>query len=92
MSRSNPIRWLWILAVAGGLSLIPAASETTQAASGAVIYSYDKLGRLVCASYDTGVMISYSYDAVGNRTSKQVSTGGKAIWGCFNWNAANWNL
>ena len=38
-----------------------------------ISYTYDKLNRLVEAEYDTGVTISYTYDAVGNILSRTVS-------------------
>ena len=43
-------------------------TEPVSAANGSVTYTYDALGRLTTASYDTGVIIIYSYDANGNRT------------------------
>jgi YD repeat-containing protein len=58
-----------------------------------VVYTYDALGRVSTASYDTGVCIAYAYDAVGNRTSQTirvVGSGSTGIWGCYNWNQANW--
>jgi YD repeat-containing protein len=67
--------------------------SATRAANGSVSYSYDALGRLLTANYDTGVCIVYSYDANGNRTSQQilvVSGSSTGVWGCFNWNGANW--
>jgi YD repeat-containing protein len=42
--------------------------------AGTVTYTYDVLGRLITATYSTGVVITYSYDATGNRTSV-VTTG-----------------
>jgi len=33
------------------------------------IYEYDSVGRLESATFDNGAKITYSYDAVGNRTS-----------------------
>ncbi|WP_072294368.1 RHS repeat domain-containing protein [Nitrosovibrio sp. Nv17] len=42
--------------------------------AGSVTYAYDVLGRLTTATYGTGVVITYSYDASGNRTSV-VTTG-----------------
>jgi hypothetical protein len=42
--------------------------------AGSVAYSYDSLGRLSKAAYSNGVVITYSYDAAGNRTA-QVTTG-----------------
>jgi YD repeat-containing protein len=61
------------------------------AANGSVAYSYDALGRITTASYDTGVCVIYSYDPNGNRLSEtiNVTTGGATgMWGCFNWNPA----
>lgn len=64
------------------------------AANGSVAYTYDALGRVTTASYDTGVCIVYTYDPNGNRTSETVNLGtvttptwGTAVWGCFNWTA-----
>lgn len=42
--------------------------------AGSVAYTYDSLGRLKTATYSNGVVITYNYDAAGNRTS-QVTTG-----------------
>lgn len=41
-------------------------------ASHATTYQYDDLGRLVRETYDSGVEVTYTYDAVGNRTSRTV--------------------
>jgi len=41
----------------------------TVAFAGSVIYTYDSLGRLSNVTYSNGVVITYSYDAAGNRTS-----------------------
>jgi len=63
------------------------------AANGSVAYTYDALGRVITVSYDTGVCLIYAYDANGNRTSETVNVNGSgapAVWGCFNWGAANW--
>lgn len=43
------------------------------AANGSVTYTYDALGRVVTASYDTGVFVIYTYDANGNRTAQTVN-------------------
>jgi YD repeat-containing protein len=43
------------------------------AANGSVVYSYDALGRVVSASYDTGVIVYYTYDANGNRTQQVIN-------------------
>jgi YD repeat-containing protein len=68
------------------------ALEIANAANGSVAYSYDALGRVTAASYDTGVCIIYTYDPNGNRLSEtiRVVAGGSVtgVWGCFNWNAS----
>ena len=75
------------------LLLAAPASDAAFAANGSVAYSYDALGRIVTASYDTGVCIVYSYDPVGNRLSETINVaaaGSTGVWGCFNWNGAKW--
>lgn len=64
-SRSLLCLSLLMLGVVDG----PAA----QAANGSVIYAYDALGRVVSASYDTGVIVIYTYDANGNRTQQVIN-------------------
>jgi YD repeat-containing protein len=71
--------------------LVVAGATPGEAANGAVVYTYDALGRLTTASYDTGVCITYSYDANGNRLSERIlvtAAGSTGVWGCFNWNAS----
>lgn len=75
--------------LAMGLSL--AAIHPGQAANGSVAYTYDSLGRVTTASYDTGVCIIYTYDANGNRLSETINVtaaGATGVWGCFNWNSS----
>ena len=70
---------------------IIAFGSTTTAAG--ISYSYDKLGRVTTAVYDTGVCIAYSYDPNGNRTSQTNTISGapvspiwgSGVWGCFSW-------
>ena len=72
-------------------SLASGALAPAHAANGSVAYTYDALGRVTTASYDTGVCIIYSYDAVGNRLSETIwipATTGTGVWGCFDWNAS----
>jgi YD repeat-containing protein len=67
------------------------AFTPANAANGSVAYSYDALGRITTASYDTGVCIVYSYDANGNRLSETINVttaGAIGVWGCFNWNSS----
>lgn len=72
--------------------VVAATGKIAKAATGSVSYTYDALGRVVTASYDTGVCMIYTYDANGNRLSQTVnigtgttSTWGAGIWGCFKW-------
>lgn len=54
------------------------------AANGSVAYTYDALGRVTTASYDTGVCIIYTYDPNGNRLSETINvtaTGTTGVWG-----------
>jgi len=41
--------------------------------AGSVAYTYDSLGRVTQATYSNGVVITYVYDASGNRTSYTVT-------------------
>ncbi|MBP1153063.1 MULTISPECIES: RHS repeat domain-containing protein [unclassified Methylocaldum] len=50
-----------------------AASLAGPAWAGSVTYTYDTLGRVITATYSNGVVITYSYDAAGNRTSHLVT-------------------
>ncbi len=65
------------------------ALTPAHAANGSVAYTYDPLGRVTTASYDTGVCIIYTYDPNGNRLSEAIkvtAAGATGVWGCFNWN------
>lgn len=44
-----------------------------QAQNGSVTYTYDALGRVLTATYDTGVIVIYAYDANGNRTKQVIN-------------------
>jgi len=41
--------------------------------AGSVTYLYDTLGRVTKATYSSGVVITYVYDAAGNRSSYVVT-------------------
>lgn len=62
----------------GRASLLAAATvlALSQAARADVSYVYDDLGRVTSIQYDDGRLVSYSYDAAGNRTQHVVSQGG----------------
>lgn len=88
-SRRRQVAWLPLFAVVS--ATLVTASTIAHAANGSMAYTYDALGRVTTASYDTGVCIIYAYDANGNRTSEtiKVSTAtATGVWGCFNWNAS----
>ena len=53
--------------LAGALALAGAAQ------GGSATHTYDSLGRLSQVSYSNGVVITYVYDAAGNRTSHVVT-------------------
>jgi YD repeat-containing protein len=77
------------------LSIGTPATRPASAANGSVTYAYDALGRIVSASYDTGVIVIYTYDANGNRLSQTINvntstmvwsgTSGTAGWGQRLW-------
>jgi YD repeat-containing protein len=94
MDRFNPanVRRFLPAALALLLMAVPPGGAAT-AATGSVTYTYDALGRLTSALYDTGVCLAYTYDANGNRLSETVLVTGSSstgVWGCFNWNGAKW--
>jgi YD repeat-containing protein len=67
------------------------AFAPTGAALANVTYTYDNLGRLASAAYDSGVTIYYSYDLNGNRLTQVVQSNSTVgAWGGFNWGAAKW--
>ena len=71
--------------------LVPMANLPAVAGNGSVTYSYDALGRLLSANYDTGVMILYTYDANGNRTQQVINVNTTTgVWGSFVWGQALW--
>lgn len=94
MSRSRKTARPSTLTALSAVALLAVAvSDAPRAANGSVVYTYDALGRLSTASYDTGVCIAYTYDANGNRLSEKIlvtSGSSTGVWGCFNWNNARW--
>lgn len=91
LPRNRNALTAWTLAFAVSAVVLVSISTPTFAANGSVAYTYDALGRVTSASYDTGVCIIYSYDPNGNRLSEtiKVSTAtATGVWGCFNWNSS----
>jgi hypothetical protein len=83
--------FLWISVCAVTAAATAGAFTLAYAATGSVAYTYDPLGRVTTASYDTNVCIVYSYDPNGNRLSEAIkvtTAGATGVWGCFNWNAS----
>jgi YD repeat-containing protein len=90
MARRSTAKAIAILLGFVGLMAM-VASAPASAANGSVSYAYDALGRVVSASYDTGVIIIYQYDANGNRTSQVVNVNNSVgVWNSFHWGAALW--
>lgn len=76
------------------VALIAAAliAAPATAANGSVTYTYDALGRVTSASYDTGIIILYTYDANGNRLSQTINANStNGVWNSFTWGAALWH-
>jgi YD repeat-containing protein len=57
------------IATLGSLLLCASGS----ALAGSVGYTYDTLGRLKTVTYSNGVVVTYTYDAAGNRSSRVTS-------------------
>lgn len=73
----------------GTLAAMLLLATAAPSSAGTVRYSYDAQGRLAMVTYSDGTIISYTYDAAGNRTASSVLVG-CAVWGGFNWGQANW--
>ena len=56
---------------------------------GTVTYTYDALNQLVKEQYNNGLSISYTYDLVGNRTSKTTLQNGITTTTNYSYNDAN---
>jgi YD repeat-containing protein len=73
------------------LLLSLSANTTVSAANGSVTYTYDALGRVTSANYDTGVIIIYTYDANGNRTQQIINVNNSTgIWDTSKWDQVLW--
>jgi YD repeat-containing protein len=65
---------LSIVAISGVSGVTPAF-----AANGSATYTYDALGRVSTVSYDSNVIVIYTYDANGNRTSQVINVNTKNL-------------
>src|SRR5712671_6978581 len=73
MPISHRYKWLIPCVIVAAVALVGALMhDAVLAANGSVAYTYDALGRVTTASYDTGVCIIYSYDPNGNRLSETI--------------------
>lgn len=98
MQTTIQFRLLPVVALAFAILALPQSSAL--AANGSVTFTYDALGRVLTASYDTGVIVIYSYDANGNRTQQviNVNTGtlswvtssGSCTGATCTWDAGLW--
>lgn len=61
-----------------GPVLAALAFVASPATAGETQYTYDKLGRLIEARYSNGVVVTYTYDAKGNRLLVRVTGAGPA--------------
>ena len=50
----------------------------TSVLGGTAQYTYDNLNRLIQVQYEDGTTIQYTYDAAGNRLTKEVTAQGSA--------------
>lgn len=74
------VQWVCRAALVAAL-LVNFCIGPAAAGNGSVTYTYDALGRVTSASYDTGVVIIYSYDNNGNRTQQVVNVNtGTMCW------------
>jgi YD repeat-containing protein len=64
------------------ISLLALFADKAFAANGSVTYTYDALGRVLTANYDTGVIVIYTYDANGNRTQQVINVNTATL--CWN--------
>ena len=78
------------------IALLLLGSAAT-AANGSVSYTYDALGRVTTVTYDTGVIVIYTYDANGNRTQQVININTTTMnWNTTSpctsncWGAGNW--
>lgn len=60
--------------LATGALVVVAAAAAVPALAGSAAHTYDSLGRLTKVTYSNGTVITYAYDAAGNRSSV-VTTG-----------------
>lgn len=57
--------------------------------AGTVTYTYDALNQLIKEQYSNGLAISYTYDEVGNRTSKTTVRNGMPVAINYKYNDTN---
>ena len=73
-----------------GTALLCASLASGAVADGGVTYTYDALGRVITATYANGTVVTFSYDAAGNRTALVVGCG-HSTWGAGSSSPLIWN-
>lgn len=71
--------------VLSALFILVFAGTSSVSVAGGDIYSYDALGRLREVTNSTGDVVTYMYDAAGNRISVGISKQSVAIQGSFSY-------
>ena len=94
------LRLLGVAAVFCASYFLPLPGSVALAANGSAVYTYDALGRVSTITYDTGVIVIYTYDANGNRLTQIINVntlplclgstlhGNPIAWGAGLWSAA----
>ena len=57
------LRWAICALILLELAIAASLSGSAYAANGSIVYTYDALGRVLTANYDTGVIVIYTYDS-----------------------------
>ncbi len=72
MGQKSKMKILLYTVVVSALIICGGQRDNACGQNPTVVYTYDKLNRLETATYSNGAIITYGYDAAGNRTSVTV--------------------